>query len=312
MAQAGLESPVAMLVFNRPETTRRVFERVRQARPKRLLVVADGPRPSRPSDPEQCAQTRAIFDAVDWDCQVLRNFADANLGCKKRVSSGIDWIFQQTEEAIILEDDCLPDPSFFPFCDELLARYRDDERVMCISGDNFLGGFPRRNDDSYYFSRFLGIWGWASWRRAWRFYDVDLKIWPLVRDQGWLLDATGDAWQAQRLAKDLEMIRTGILNTWDHQWNFASLMHNGLCAMPTVNLVENIGYGLEATHTRPGDERLESVQHEMKFPLKHPQFVLADRQADAHYFQRQHPRMSLPMRVLNKIRWLIQKRLGKP
>src|SRR5687767_13684909 len=164
-------TPVALLVFNRPQATARVFEAVARARPPRLLVVADGPRADRPDDGELCHQTRAIIERVDWPCEVMKDYSDTNLGCRKRVSSGLDWVFSNVADAIILEDDCLPEPSFFPFCEELLERYRDDERVAMIRAGNFLEG-RRVASTSYYFSRWFHIWGWATWARAWKHNDV--------------------------------------------------------------------------------------------------------------------------------------------
>lgn len=156
-----LKTPVAFLIFNRPDTTRRVFAEIAKARPPKLLVVADGPRADHPDDVEKCAAVRAIIDGIDWDCKVLTNYSDINLGCKRRVSSGLDWVFDTVEEAIILEDDCLPHPAFFRFCEEMLNKYRDDKRIAMISGDNFQFG-RKRTEYSYYFSRYPHIWGWAS------------------------------------------------------------------------------------------------------------------------------------------------------
>src|SRR5665648_587346 len=169
MSNFQLKTPVAFIIFNRPETTRRVFAEIAKARPTKLLVIADGPRATHPDDAEKCAVVRAIIDGVDWDCEVLKNYSDVNLGCKRRVSSGLDWVFDTVEEAIILEDDCLPHPTFFRFCEEMLAKYRDDKRIAMISGDNFQFG-KKRTEYSYYFSRYTHIWGWASWRRAWDNY----------------------------------------------------------------------------------------------------------------------------------------------
>jgi hypothetical protein len=180
-----LSTPVAFIIFNRPDTTARVFEAIRRAEPPQLLIVADGPRVDRPSDVERCAAARAVIERVDWDCEVLTNYAEANMGLADRVSSGLDWVFSLCDRAIVLEDDCLPDPSFFRFCDELLDRYRDDERVMAISGDNFQLG-RRRTRYSYYLSRYNHCWGWATWRRGWQHYDHRMQLWPLVRDGGWL------------------------------------------------------------------------------------------------------------------------------
>jgi len=182
-----LKTPVLFLVFNRPDTTRRVFEAIRAARPARLFLVADGPRERQPDDKEKCERVRYIATDIDWDCEVKTLFRKENLGCKNGVSSAIDWFFSHVDEGIILEDDCLPTESFFWFCEELLRRYRNDSRVMQICGSNFLRGW-QRNNDSYYFSGYGPIWGWASWRRAWIYYDVDMKLWPEVKEKKILLD----------------------------------------------------------------------------------------------------------------------------
>ena len=168
--------PVVLIVFNRPEVTKIVFERIRQARPGLLMLVADGPRERRQGEPDACRQVRQIVEHVDWPCEVLKNYSDTNMGCGARVASGIDWVFQHVEQAVILEDDCLPDPTFFRFCEELLDRYRYEERVMQISGSNFLFG-RRAVEVSYYFSRYPLCWGWATWRRAWRHFDFNMQTW---------------------------------------------------------------------------------------------------------------------------------------
>ena len=175
-----MKTPVAFIIFNRPDTTKRVFEAIRQAKPPKLFVIADGSRSDRLGEAEKCAATRAIIDGVDWECEILTNYSDVNLGCKIRVSSGLDWVFSEVEEAIILEDDCLPHPSFFAFCEELLEKYRNDSRIMQICGSNVLKD-QVNIDDSYYFSKYGPIWGWASWRRAWQEYDVDMKLWAEVK-----------------------------------------------------------------------------------------------------------------------------------
>ncbi len=182
--------PVAFLIFNRPELTRKVFATIAQAKPSKLLVVADGPRADVPDDREKCSEARAIIGRIDWDCEVLTNYSSANMGCRARISTGLEWVFTNVEEAIILEDDCIPHPTFFRFCKELLTRYRDDQRVMMISGDNFQMG-RNRTPYSYYFSRFFHCWGWATWRRAWRHYDIDMELWPSLRDGSWLLYVPG-------------------------------------------------------------------------------------------------------------------------
>nr|MBA3765731.1 glycosyltransferase family 2 protein [Acidobacteriota bacterium] len=173
--------PVALIIFNRADTTARVLAEIAKARPSKLLVIADGPRADHPDDAEKCLAARAAIDRVNWDCEVLTNYSEVNLGCGARPSSGLDWVFENVAEAIILEDDCLPHPTFFPFCAELLERHRDDERVMMISGDNFQFG-RKRTQYSYYFSRYTHTWGWATWRRAWRYFDREIKLWPALRE----------------------------------------------------------------------------------------------------------------------------------
>lgn len=278
-----VNKPVAFLVFNRPETTSRVFEAIRQARPPKLLVVADGPRADKSGEAERCAAVRAIVDRVDWPCEVRKNYSDANLGCKRRVSSGLDWVFESVDEAIILEDDCLPHPTFFRFCEELLERYRDDERVAMISGDNFQFG-KHRAEYSYYFSTYPHIWGWASWRRVWRNYDVQISKWPAIRDGDRLFDQSGDRRMARYWANLFQQTYTGEIDTWDYQLVFSIWINHGISILPNVNLVTNIGFGATATRTR-GNSMLDGLEvHSMEFPLRHPPHMIPDRRADRNEF----------------------------
>jgi hypothetical protein len=283
MREQQLNTPVAFLVFNRPDTTVRVFEAIRQARPSKLLVVADGPRADKAGEVERCAVVRRIIDGVDWPCEVLKNYSDTNLGCKNRVSSGLDWVFETVEEAIILEDDCLPHPTFFRFCEELLERYRDDERVAMISGDNFQFG-KRRTEFSYYFSIYPHIWGWASWRRVWRNYDVCISKWPAIRDGDWLFDQSGDRRMARYWANIFQRTYTGEIDTWDYQLVFTVWINHGINILPNVNLVSNIGFGVTATRTR-GNTMLNGLEvYPMEFPLRHPPHMIPDRRTDRNEF----------------------------
>jgi hypothetical protein len=274
-----LNTPVAFLIFNRPHTTERVFAEIARARPPKLLVVADGPRSDRPGEALLCAQTRAIVERIDWDCEVLTNFAEQNMGCKKRIASGIDWIFSQVPEAIILEDDCLPEQSFFRFCEEMLIRYRDDERVGMVSGGNLQFG-RRRGDSSYYFSRYTHIWGWATWRRAWQYYDRDIEQWPAFRQEGWLQQLFDRPGEQLYWEQSFELVHGGKLDTWDCSWTFASLLRGMLQIVPNVNLISNIGFGADATHTHVVGEHANMPTAPIEFPLTHPQFLLANTEAD--------------------------------
>lgn len=299
----SLSTPVAFIIFNRPETTAQVFKEIRRARPTKLLVVADGPRSDRPGEAERCTAARAIIESVDWPCKVLKNYSNVNLGCKGRVSSGLDWVFNAVEEAIILEDDCLPHPSFFPFCEELLDKYRVDERIMMISGDNFQFGRSRSPYD-YYFSRYVHIWGWASWRRAWRNYDVSMSRWPDIRDS----DLLRDIFIRKRLALFWQMVfekaYQGEVDTWDYQWAFACLINSGLAILPSTNLISNIGFGGDATHAI--STRFASMATcSMKFPLAHPPYVIRNAQADAFTDEIIHI-PTFTTRAINKARRLIR------
>jgi hypothetical protein len=243
-----IDTPVLLLIYNRPQLTRRVFEEVRRQRPRQLFVVADGPRAARTGDDERCAAARAVIDGVDWPCTVEREFAERNLGCRARVASGLAWFFGRVERGIVLEDDCLPHPSFFSFCEALLDRHASDSRVMHIAGANFQNG-RRWGDGSYYASSYPTVWGWASWRRAWRRYDLEMKAFPAFLRSGKLrarIPSIGD--RAYWLGT-FQMMHERRVDTWDHAWTFAIWNDDGVALVPNANLVSNIGFGGDATHT---------------------------------------------------------------
>ncbi len=300
-----MRSPIAFIIFNRPDTTARVFEAIRQAQPSKLLVIADGPRPSKIGEAEKCAATRAIIDRVDWDCEVITNYSELNLGCKRRVSSGISWVFELVEEAIILEDDCLPDSSFFDYCDELLEKYRYDTRVTAISGDNFQFG-RKRTTDSYYFSRYMHIWGWATWRRTWQYYDADMKLWPTVCDGNWLNDIFNSNSHSKIWREYFQNVYDNRVDTWDYQLVFACWIQSGLNILPNVNLISNIGFGTEATHTTVVNKFANMPTEKMLLPMQHPRFVIRDSQADL-YTQKSNFDINSIDRLKNTIRKYIKK-----
>jgi hypothetical protein len=209
-----------------------------------------------------------------------------NLGCRNRVSGGIDWVFNEVEEAIVLEDDCVPDQTFFRFCEEMLERFRDDNRIAHIGGANLQFG-RKRTEYSYYFSLYSNIWGWASWRRAWKHYDVDMKLWPEVRDGRWLSDLLGRAEVAAYWNHVFEKVYQRQINTWDYQRVFQCWVEGSLTVLPNVNLISNIGYNINPTHTA-GKSRLSNMATEpMKFPLVHPPFMMRDAVAD-RYTEEEH------------------------
>ncbi len=287
MPEFKLTTPVAFIIFNRPDTTERVFAEIAKAKPPKLLVVGDGARINREGEATKVAATRAIIDRVDWPCAVLTNFSEVNLGCKRRVSSGLDWVFEQVEEAIILEDDCLPHPTFFRFCQELLEKYQDDQRVGMISGDNFQFDY-RLNDDSYYFSKNSHIWGWATWRDRWlNSYDVELRKWPLVRDSNLLQDMLHERAMVGKWSNIFEDVYSEKIDTWDYQWVFANLVQGRVNVMPNVNLISNIGFGRQdATHTLEHSDEADIPTCAMNFPLKHPVGVFACQILDKRFYNR--------------------------
>lgn len=242
------------------------------------MVIADGPRSEQ--EREKCERTRQVIETVDWDCEVWRNYSETNLGCKRRISSGLDWVFENYEEAIILEDDCLPNHSFFRFCSDLLERYRHDERISCISGNNFQFGRQRGNY-SYYFSCFTHIWGWATWRRAWKNYDVGIKLWPELKSTSWLFGILGNKAYVNYWVDIFDKVYSGEIDTWDYQWLFTNWAQNGLTIIPQENLVSNIGFGKDATHPTSRENRSLNIPHgDIDFPLNHPPYVIREYEAD--------------------------------
>jgi len=266
---ASVLTPVIMIIFNRPDLTERLFREIARARPAKLLVIADGPRAGRAGEAEKVVETRKIIDLVDWDCEVLKCYSDVNLGCKRRVSSGISWAFEQVEEAIILEDDCIPDPSLFPYFDELLARYRSDSRVMMLAGSCFLGEAAPR-DQSYYASDLPLIWGWATWRRAWKKYDLEMRGWPELRVSPEFRRIFASATPRNHYRNQLDRVYSGSIDTWDLQWTYTVWKSGGVSFSPTKNLVQNLGFGPEATHTHHYDPAFDPPVRQMEFPLRHP------------------------------------------
>jgi hypothetical protein len=284
MSEFILTTPVVFLIFNRPDTTEKVFSEIAKAKPPKLLVVGDGPRANRVREAEMVAATRAIIDRVDWPCEVLTNYSEINLGCRKRVSSGIDWVFEQVQEAIILEDDCLPAPTFFRFCQELLVRYRHDLRIGMISGNNFHFG-QQYGEDSYYFSKHTHIWGWATWRNRWQEgYDDTMKLWPTIRDGGRLVNLALDKNELGYWRKMFDRMHSGKDNSWAFIWTYGNWLQGWLTILPSVNLVSNIGFGESATHSTALTKLASIPFGHLIFPLKHPVILTRNIIADKSSF----------------------------
>jgi hypothetical protein len=305
--------PILFVVFSRPDTTRTVFEAIRQAMPARLYVAADGPRGDRPDEIEKCEEVRRIATHVDWECEVYTLFGNENKGCGRQLTDAITWFFQHEEEGIILEDDCLPSLSFIPFCAELLDRYRNDSRIMSIGGNNLEVDEHRERAYSYSFTRLTYIWGWATWRRAWRLHDYNMKLYPEVHRKNYLRPMYDSFFERDLFEFVFERMyrgddeRTSRRNIWDYQWQFTCMANSGLTIVPSVNLVSNIGMGNNATSTTgnsPGNGlRCEDVI----FPLSHPEFVMVDRSRERRTFELCHT--SMKSRLKSRIKSMVPSRL---
>ncbi|MEI8389701.1 MAG: nucleotide-diphospho-sugar transferase [bacterium] len=270
-------TPILFLIFNRPDTTERIFEEIKKQKPKYLYVAADGPRADKEGETENCKQTREIISRIDWDCELKTLFRDENLGCKIAVSSALNWFFENVEEGIILEDDCLPSKSFFNYCEILLEKYRNDTRIMCISGENPLD--EALCSKSYYFSPIPHIWGWASWRRAWNLYDVDFKGFDTFIKFDIINNVFEQKEAHEYWNKIFNRVKNNEINTWDYQWTYALFVNNGLSIIPTKNMVSNIGFGHEqACHTSENSPCANREVFELG-EINHPQFICASKKA---------------------------------
>ncbi len=293
-------TPVLFLIYNRPEMTKRVFAAIRKQRPLHLFVAADGPVQNNAEAAEKCRITReTVINNVDWDCEVSTLFRDGNLGCGRAVSGAITWFFEQVEEGVILEDDCLPNDSFFLFCQELLAKYRSHDSIMSIGGASLFKN--NAGAATYFFSVYTLVWGWASWRNAWQKYRFDLDEHSL--------QAVNEVFNRKAERKFWSNIyrhlNNGEIDTWDYQWNFAIWEHKGLTVIPKMNLVSNIGFNGEATHTH-GETILSGLALQAMGELCHPRKIRQDRSRD-RILSRLHGIVFSKMmkRILIKIRkWL--------
>lgn len=273
--------PVVLIVFNRPQHTRRTFEAIRRQKPERLFIIGDGPRPGFASDIERCLAVKEVVRNIDWPCKVDFNYAKKNMGLKQRVASGLDWVFSNVESAIILEDDCVPNPDFFFYCNSLLDRYWDNSLVSVISGSNFQRG-RERGDASYYFSKYCHCWGWATWRRAWKFYNHEISFWPQWRDSLAWEEFITDRVERNYWEKIFNQVYDGKFNSWAYPWLASVWKFGGLTATPNVNLISNIGFDEYATHTIVSQNinsniPVQSLNQNFNHPIKVEVNYLADR-----------------------------------
>jgi len=298
-----LSTPVALFVYRRPEHTRQVLDRIRVAEPPELLVIGDGP--ADDTECEAVAAVRRAVDDADLECAVRTNYAETNLGLKRRFATGLEWVFDNIEEAIVLEDDTLPTPSFFEYCDELLDRFRGDERVWDIAGRNELGSYCP-GDTSYFYSYYGGIWGWATWRSSYREYDPEMEAWsdPVVRDR--IRDLITDPAQVRYVEEVFNDTHRGDIETWDYQWGFAKYRNNAVSVVPETNLVKNIGFGEGGTNTTDETHPLGGTPVTgLQFPIEHPNYVGVDRHYDRMYHKQRTGGGPL-RRTVKRVRSLIE------
>lgn len=297
-----LDTPILFVIFNRPDFTKITFSRIREARPKRIFIAADGPRKNRPDDIEKCRTTRElVLSMIDWDCEVKTLFRDTNLGCGTAVSGAIDWFFEHVEEGIILEDDCLPIPFFFTFAHTMLERYRNDARIMHISGNNFVTSITTTDD--ILFSNYTHSWGWATWRRSWKLYDFNLTD----------LEETFEKNQFKFLDKEarnywlsvLRNTKAGGNDIWDYQWIYTTWRNGGVSIIPKWNLVTNIGFGENSTHTSQDDGRFSSIITKEFDLVSFPNKIEANEKFDNQFFKIFLKEKGKLDRIFNKLRkWL--------
>tara|TARA_Y100000389_G_scaffold179169_1_gene192953 strand:+ start:52 stop:1056 length:1005 start_codon:yes stop_codon:yes gene_type:complete len=278
-----LKTAVLFLVFNRPDTTIQVFEKIRQAKPLRLYVASDGPRQGLEGEKEKVTKAREIANMVDWPCNVKTLFRDNNLGCKKAVSEAITWFFEYEEQGIILEDDCVPNLVFFSFCENLLDRYSKDEKVSAISGNNFQNN-KWRGEGSYYFSKYPHCWGWATWRRSWKNYNGGITFWSKWRNSHIWLDYMSDKIEQRYWKKIFDRVYANEINSWAYPWTASVWYKGGLSAIPNINLVSNIGFTDDATHTNFKNSKLSKITVGELDHIIHPKKVKINIEADRFTF----------------------------
>jgi hypothetical protein len=272
-----MEMAVILFVYRRPQLTARVLERIAQVRPSRLLVVADGP---KPGEEVACHETRRLFDHLDWDCELLTEFSEIPMGLRSRVSSGLKWAFEHVEEAVVLEDDSVAHPSFFTFCQELLARYRDDHRIFAISGHNYQRG-QSRGHYSYFFTRYFHCGGWATWKRSVDRFHPDMEFWPQVQRDRCLTQIFESRTECLFWENVFDRVHRDDLDSWASVWFLTSLLERGLTITPQENLISDIGYGRGATHTIAYDPRYADLPAPgIQIPLDYPPQVVRHREAD--------------------------------
>jgi hypothetical protein len=299
-----INTPIITVSFNRPDKTLRLVEALRAVKPRHIIAVCDAPRRTHPEDAELCASVKKIIsEGIDWDCRLEEDYSADNMGCGRRIYAGITKAFERVPQAIILEDDCIPDPSFFRFCEEMLDRYERDSRIMHIAGSNRIKR-PEIFRDSYIFTHTPLIWGWATWARAWKGFDREIPFWKAMskeQKEQFLRPYSFDAQETAYRILDYDRSACQKVNTWGHQWVLHVLKNAGLAIVPKSNLISNEGFDERATHTKNKPLGLPK-RAALEFPLRHPSGVECNRDFDRAFGQANNRHPTIFHRVLFKLR----------
>jgi hypothetical protein len=281
-----VKSPILFLIFNRPKETQLLFNAIREAKPQKLYVAADGPR-NNGKDEIVCQETKDILNQIDWKCELITLFREENLGCGKAVSNAVTWFFDNEEEGIILEDDCLPSLDFFRFCDEQLNYYRNDERVGHVCGCNFQDGLKRGEGD-YYYSKLIHVWGWASWRRVWKKYDFNMTGLEEAKENDVLSSLTDDQVNKESIYEAFFRTKQGEIDTWDYQYFFSNLVNTRLSIIPNYNMISNIGFNADGTHTLDTNSPMADIAFgSLPSEIIHPKYIYQNRIADKYTLEKE-------------------------
>jgi len=305
-------SAVLFITFNKLEETKQVFEAIRAVQPPRIYLASDGARAKKDGETEIVESVRNyLLTAIDWECEVKMRFSETNQGCGRGVSNAITWFFENEEMGIILEDDCLPCPDFFCFCDELLVKYKDDERVSVISGTNEFAKSREEKSNEYIFTRFTYIWGWASYRRVWKDYDFTLSFFPKLKEKmspDEFLFPLKKHQIKKRWKKFKKIHKRKGSHTWDYQLLCLNLMNQQFCIVPKANLVSNIGFSENATHTKDVNSPNSRIPYgELLFPLQEPTPFEENLSFAADYHDVIMPKRSIFQRVTKELRRFYRK-----
>lgn len=298
----GFSVPILLVAWRRPNTLIKVIEAIRSVAPTRMFVACDGPNPEHTGEADKVFATRQVLEReIDWPCQIERLYSDVNQGCRLGVSRAITWFFDQVEEGIILEDDCVPHPDFLQFCQEALSMYQNNTRVWQICGTKFIDPQRVSHGQGHFFSRYGPIWGWATWRRAWRFYDCNLAMWPemrLVADSVYI-----DKYELKQKVEIGDRLHSGVFDTWDYQWAIIKAFHGALNVIPDFNLVQNIGIGDDATHTKDSEQRVPKIDKysRIDFPMQAYPFAIPNAIYDSLYAKAHFYPESVLIRVARRV-----------